>query len=80
MNSNIIISYIFIGITPRDILQPAHTAKSWLHFTFMHLFYFIYLFSRRFYPKWLTNKDIIEAIKTNKRATTCKCYYKSWLA
>ncbi len=41
MNSNIIISYIFIGITPRDILQPAHTAKSWLHFTFMHLFYFI---------------------------------------
>ncbi len=22
----------------------------------------------------------IEAIKTNKRATTCKCYDKSWLA
>ncbi len=37
-------------------------------------------FSRRFYPKRLTNEDIIEAIKTNKRATTCKCYYKSWLA
>ncbi len=30
--------------------------------------------------KRLTNEDIIEAIKTNKRATTCKCYYKSWLA
>ncbi len=24
--------------------------------------------------------DFIEAIKTNKRATTCKCYDKSWLA
>ncbi len=22
----------------------------------------------------------LEAIKTNKRATTCKCYDKSWLA
>ncbi len=39
-----------------------------------------YLFSRCFYPKRLKNEDIIEAIKTNKRATTCKCYYKSWLA
>ncbi len=39
-----------------------------------------YSFSRRFYPKWLKNEDIIEAIKTNKRATTYKFYYKSWLA
>ncbi len=41
------------------------------------IYFCIYLL---FYPKRLTNEDIIEAIKTNKRATTCKCYYKPWLA
>ncbi len=39
-----------------------------------------YLDRQSFYPKRLTNEDIMEAIKTNKRAKTCKCYYKSWLA
>ncbi len=44
----------------------------------IYIYIYIKSFSRRFYPKRLTNEDIIEVIKTNKRATTC--YYKSWLA
>ncbi len=37
----------------------------------LNMYLFIESFRRRFYPKRLTNEDIIEAIKTNKRAITC---------
>ncbi len=48
----------------------------------VHLNVFIYLFSHL--ADAFVQSDLqmraIEAIKTNKRATTCKCYDKSWLA
>ncbi len=51
------------------------TNKQYIYIFIIYFYYlFIQSFSRCFYPKRLTNEDIIEAIKTNKRATTCKCY------
>ncbi len=49
---------------------------------FTNVSFYVYLFSNLAdaFIQRLTNKDVIEAIKTKKRATTCKCYYKSWLA
>ncbi len=45
------------------------------------IYLFIYLFSHL--ADAFVQSDLqmraIEAIKTNKRATTCKCYDKSWL-
>ncbi len=77
------IKYINLN-TGRYIIMSTVQTEEKNTWQFKSLLIFIYLlmssFSRRVYPKRLTNEDIIEAIKTNKRATTCKCYYKSWLA
>ncbi len=36
-------------------------------YIYIYMYFFFLSFSRRFYPKRLTNEDITEAIKTNKR-------------
>ncbi len=51
-----------------------------LHITYYY-FYLFYLFSHL--ADAFVQSDLqmraTEAIKTNKRTTTCKCYNKSWL-
>ncbi len=59
-----------------------HSPFRFIVFTNLVVFYFIYLFSHladAFIQRDLQMRTI-EAIKTNKRAITCKCHYKSWLA
>ncbi len=58
-----------------DHISPVMSILYWVP-----IIYFLFSNLADAYPKRLTNEDIIEAVKANKSATTCKCYYKSWLA
>ncbi len=61
---------------------PTREDMIWYLFIYFWYYLFIYLFSHL--ADAFVHSDLqmraIEAIKTNKRATTCKCYDKSWLA
>ncbi len=57
--------------------MKAHTRVDLVDF--IYLFYLFSHLADAFIQSDLQMRTL-EAIKTNKRATTCKCYEKSWLA
>ncbi len=72
--------HIFVQIvTLRCAVISFYEKCIWLPIIIMIFIYFFSHLADAFVQSDLQMRAI-EAIKTNKRATTCKCYDKSWLA